>query len=535
MWECNRLKLIAGILTLGVIAPAMYLLFLFLFGRLIAVDDAGFGVALSGRLLSTAFMAFSVFLAVSSLIGGISILYRSRETSMLLGLPVRSSAVAVFRTAESWFYAGWSTLLMGVPVILAFSEATGSGPGVAVAGLALLVPLVLSSTAAGSIVLAVLSRLGSIRSLRRGAVGAVAMSALMILVFLRGSDPGSLVIPDSSAGDLQAVHRFVAGLPAAGHSPWPHALFGAVLTRLGTSGPGQYAGRAAAILAAESAVLAGLALSLTAVGFRGRHASMAGEAGLSKSRDSVFRRGGLSRALVEKEALLFARDPVQWSQLALLGGLFLMYAGNLDELPVEFAQRVWLGVAVFMNISFSGFVMATLMVRFSFPSISMEGPGLASLLQMPAARRTLLRTKWAVALVCIMPLVLGAGILSTVRMGAGGLFLAETVAAIILMSSALASINTAMGAIYPSFTDNSPASIASGQGGILAAFASMGYVLAMVTVISFSTREYLSSGMSGRALAGSLWKSALFMVPLTAIVSAASMRGAARSLGRRDF
>ncbi|HRY61689.1 MAG TPA: hypothetical protein P5266_05775, partial [Candidatus Fermentibacter sp.] len=150
-------------------------------------------------------------------------------------------------------------------------------------------------------------------------------------------------------------------------------------------------------------------------------------------------------------------------------------------------------------------------------------------------RRTLLRTKWAVALVCIMPLVLGAGILSTVRMGAGGLFLAETVAAITLMSCALASINTAMGAIYPSFTDNSPASIASGQGGILAAFASMGYVLAMVTVISFSTREYLSSGMSGRALAGSLWKSALFMVPLTAVVSAASMRGAARSLDRRDF
>ncbi|MDM7992813.1 MAG: hypothetical protein QUS11_05815, partial [Candidatus Fermentibacter sp.] len=318
MWECNRLKLIAGVLTLGVIAPAMYFLFLFLFGRLIAVDDAGFGVALSGRLLSTAFMAFSVFLAVSSLIGGISILYRSRETSMLLGLPVRSSAVAVFRTVESWFYAGWSTLLMGVPVILAFSEATGSGPGVAVAGLALLVPLVLSSTAAGSIVLAVLSRLGSIQSLRRGAVGAVVMSALMILVFLRGSDPGALVIPDSSAGDLQAVHRFVAGLPAAGHSPWPHALFGAVLTRLGTSGPGQYAGRAAAILTAESAVLAALALSLTAIGFRGRHASMAGEAGLSPSRGSVLRRGGLSTALVDKEALLLSRDTLHLIHLSLL-------------------------------------------------------------------------------------------------------------------------------------------------------------------------------------------------------------------------
>lgn len=534
MWEVNRLKLFAGLITVGLISPGMYFLFRFLFGRLVALDDTGFGLALSSRLLTSAFMAFSVFLAVSSLISGISILYRSRETSLLMSLPVPSSAVAVFRTAESWYYAGWSTMLIGVPVILAFASVTGSRSA-AFAGTALLLPLVTASVASGSIVLAALSRMGSMKGLKRGASGVAIGAALLIIGYFQGMKPDSIVIPDSSAGDLQAVHRFVAGLPGAGHSPWPHSLFGSVVGGIGSPGAGAYTSRAALILTGEAVLLAAAALLLTARGFRARHAAMCGESGRALSAGFVFRSGGPGRALFEKDILLFSRDPVQWSQLALLAGMFLMYAGNLDQFEIDYAQRIWLGVAVFMNISFSGFVMATLLVRFSFPSMSIEGPGLPFLLQIPRARSILLSSKWSTSMFFVLPLMLGAGILSSMRMGAGGVFLLETLAAIVLMAIALSSINTALGAVYPSFSDNSPASIASGQGGIVAAFASMGYVLAMVTTISFATRAYLSEGFHEGAMVASLGRVALFILPLTALVSIGSMRGALASFRRRDF
>lgn len=534
MWEVNRLKLLAGLITVGLIAPGMYFLFRFLFERLLALDDTGFGLALSSRLLTSAFMAFSVFLAVSSLISGISILYRSRETSLLMSLPVPSSAVAVFRTAESWYHAGWSTMLIGVPVILAFASVTRSRSA-AFAGTALLLPLVTASVAFGSIVLAALSRLGSMKGLKRGASGVAIAAALLIIGYFQGMKPDSIVIPDSSAGDLQAVHRFVAGLPGTGLAPWPHALFGSVVGGIGSNGFDARSSRAALILTGEALLLSTAALLLTARGFRARHAAMCGDSGRALSAGFVFRSGGPRRALFEKDILLFSRDPVQWSQLALLAGMFLMYAGNLDQFDMDYAQRIWLGVAVFMNISFSGFVMATLLVRFSFPSMSIEGPGLPFLLQIPGARSIMLSSKWLTSMAFVLPLMLGAGMLSSARMGAGGVFLLETLAAIVLMALALSSINTALGAIYPSFSDNSPASIASGQGGIVAAFASMGYVLAMVTTISFATRAYLAEGFHEAAMVASLGRVALFIVPLTALVTVGSMRGALASFRRRDF
>ncbi len=535
MWEGNRLKLFAGFVTICVIAPAMFLLFRFLFTRLVTIDDSEFGIALSSRLLSSAFMAFSVFLAISSMISGISTLYRSRETTMLLSLPVGSAPVAVFRIFESWFYAGWSTLLLGLPVILAFASVVEGGTGTAIMGMLLLVPLILASTASGTVLTGLFSRLGGMGLLRRGAAGVVIGAALALILYFQGARPGAVVIPDSSAGSLDAVHRFVAGLPATGHSIWPHALFGEVVGQVAGGGSRDYAMTAAAILTAEALLAAIAALLLTAPGFRARHSRIASDSGGSSSSRRFFRRGGLQRAVLEKDLLLFVRDPVQLSQLALLAGLFLMYASSLSRFPVDFSQRMWLGVAVFMNVSFSGFVMATLLVRFAFPLVSLEGPAIPFVLQMPGARRRLLRSKWTFAIASVLPLMLLAGLLSSVRLGAWNLFLIETLGSIVLMSFALSSINTALGAVFPSFSDNSPASIASGQGGIIAAFASMGYVLSMVTALSYATRAYLVEGFRERAISGPLALTAVITIPLTVLVSVLSMRGALRSFSRRDF
>lgn len=532
MWAANRLKLVAGFLTMAVIAPAIYLLFRFLFSRIVAISDQEFGAALSCRLLSSAFMAFSVFLAVSSMISGISTLYRSRETSMLLSLPLGDAPVAVSRIAESWFHAGWSTILLGVPVVLAFASVTGAQGRTAFWGIVLLVPVVLVSVAVGSILVGAFSRLGGMGGLRRGAAGVVVAAAVCIILYFQ-SRPEAVVIPDSSAADLGAVQRFVAGLPEAGHSPWPHSLYGSILARVATGTAPGPAGRAGLILLAEALAASAASLLLLAPGFRARHSRISGEGARSSSSRHLLRHAGYVRAVVEKDILLFARDPVQWSQLALLGGLFLMYAFNIHRF--DLSQRMWLGIAVFMNVSFSGFVMATLLVRFSFPSISLEGPGLAFTMQLPGAGRRLIRAKRLASLAAILPLVTVASLLSTLRLGAGGLFLVETMGAVLLMAYALTGINTALGAVFPSFSDNSPASIASGQGGIIAAFASMGYVLLVVSVLSYATRAYLAGGFHERAMAAPVTTAALLLVPTTVAVSALAMGGAVRSFGRRDF
>ncbi len=89
-----------------------------------------------------------------------------------------------------------------------------------------------------------------------------------------------------------------------------------------------------------------------------------------------FRDGGRASTIFQKDVLLFLRDPVQWSQLGLLAGMFAIYVINLNRFPIDFGNPYWLAVGIFINISFSAFVVATMMVRFAFPAPSMEAPGL---------------------------------------------------------------------------------------------------------------------------------------------------------------
>jgi hypothetical protein len=534
LWAGNRLKVIAGLITIGVIAPAMYLLFRYLFLQLASLPDPEFGLALAARLLSSAFLAFSVFLAVSALISGISTLFRSSETALLLTMPFRSAPVALFRTFESWFYAGWSTILLGVPVILAFASVAGKTFATAIAGVFALFPVVLAAAAAGTVVMSLLSRLGGMSGLRRGAGASVVVASAGLLLFFQGLRPGSFVIEDSSGASLDAVQRFVAGLPSAGGFPWPSTLLASVLASSAAGGGGETL-RACAVLWGEAIAICLIAALLVSSGFRRRFSAVSADSSKQVLPHSFFRRGGALRAIIEKDILLFFRDPIQLSQLGLLAGLFILYAASLSRYPLEFAQRLWLGVAVFMNISFSGFVMATLLVRFSFPAISLEGPGLMFLLQLPRSRSLLLRSKWIAAFAGVLPLMLATGLYSTWRLGGGALLLAESAGATILLAFALVSVNVSLGAMFPRFGDNSAASIASGQGGIIAAFVSMGFVLAVVSGLSMATKAYLEEGFREQAMAGPIVLLAAVLVPLTAAVSAGAMMLAHRSFGRRDF
>jgi hypothetical protein len=535
LWAGNRLKVIAGLVTVGVIAPAMFFLFRYLFMQLASLPDPDFGLALAARLLSSAFLAFTVFLAISALISGISTLFRSSETALLLSMPFRSAPVALFRTFESWFYAGWSTVLLGVPVILAFASVTGKTLSTTFAGVFTLIPLVVVSAAAGTIVMSLLSRLGGMNGLRRGAGATVVLAAAGLLLFFQGLAPGTFVIEDESGTSLAAVQRFVASLPSAGGFPWPSTLLSSVLassaTREGLAGPARYA----ALLWGEALLVCMVALLLVCPGFRRRFSAVSADSSRQARPHLMFRRGGALRAIIEKDVLLFFRDPIQLSQLGLLAGLFILYVASLSRYPLEFAQRLWLGVAVFMNISFSGFVMATLLVRFGYPAISLEGPGLLFLLQLPRARNLLLKSKWFSALIGVLPLMLVTGIYSTRQFGGGSLLLAESAGTTILLAFALVSINVSLGAIFPRFGDNSAASIASGQGGIIAAFASMGFVLAVVSGLSMATRAYLEEGFREQAMAGPISVLAAILIPLTAVVSIGSMAAARRSLAGRDF
>jgi ABC-2 type transport system permease protein len=239
--------------------------------------------------------------------------------------------------------------------------------------------------------------------------------------------------------------------------------------------------------------------------------------------------------MLQKDILLFLRDPVQWSQLLLLAGLFLVYALNIDRFPTNIGHKFWRTIVVYLNFSFSCFVTATLLVRFTFPSVSLEGPGLSYILQLPRGRRLLLGTKWVESFIFITPFIVGLGIWSTLRIDAGWILVSISTVSLLLMCIALVSINVGLGAIFPRFEKESAANIASGQGGIIAAFASMGYVLMSIMVLGLTVRRSFTAAAPLHDLLRPLNNALIFLTGLTVIVAYIFIKMGYRSLVKRNF
>lgn len=526
-WRENRLKLFAGMFTMIVMVAGMYLLFHWLFSYLASFNRVfeGFGTALGARLMNLAVLSLGVFVGVSSLITTTETLYRSPGVGFLLAGCARPAAVSSSAVLEGWFHAAWTMLIMGVPLFWAFFEGFGVPVPERLSGLALFPFFLLFWTAAGSIVAVALGGSGGARGLKM-VIGTALIAAAGYAVFRMSSDTADIVIADTEKlGDLALFINRLSGDP---RGFWPHVLL------LEAFEPGGW--QNGLILALQGAFMAFLALFTASRDFvrvwgrAGVFRPGSGRAGL------VFRRGGRMGTVFQKDLLLFWRDPVQWSQLALLGGLFLIYTANLSRFPFDFSDPYWLAVGVFMNVSFCGFAVATMMVRFAFPSISMEWPGFSLTIPLPDGRRVLFMSKlYQTLLLALLPVCLVAWF-STRGLGAGPLLQLEAVMSVLLATFALASINICLGAVFLRTGGDSAVSIASGQGGIIAAFSSMGFILLMITQHSIVTRRYMTDGFTEAMLGVPMLRSIAFLLlPVTAVTFLWCVRQGLRSLSRRVF
>ena len=534
-WQNNRLKLIAASITMLVLLPAIYLLFRFLFGYIYSLESTftGFGIALARRLMSMTFMTLGVFIGISSFISGFSLLFRSWETSFLLTMPLRDRFTALYRTLESWFNAGWAIFLLGIPIVLAFCRALHLSLLSTAVSIVLFPLLMLVWLSTGTLLLGSSIKL----SRRSGRVWRAAallglVGAAGIFFVLRSSGPSGIIAGDDTA--LDALQSFVADLPVAGGMLWPHTLFSSALIAADAGLWGQVL-LSSGLLLLEGILGAGTACLLICHNFRNIYCGVSSRMNRRRSSRFLLRGGGGFRTILSKDLLLFLRDPVQWSQLLLLSGLFLVYAMNIRRFPTDITHEFWRSILVYLNFSFSCFVTATLLVRFSFPSISLEGPGLSYLLQLPGGRKLLLRSKLLESLLIIMPFIVGVGIWSTISIGAGGMLVAASTLALFLMCYALVCINVGLGAIFPRFDRASAANIASSHGGIIASFTSMGYVLVTVFALGATLRSSMVETAHMRLLSANMGRALLFLTVFTAAVAFAFTRGGYGSLMKRDF
>ena len=448
------------------------------------------------RLLSLFFLLLGTMLAFSNAIISFGSLFRSEETDFLLACPLGAESIFAYRLIESLTFSSWAFLVLGFPLMLAYGLSVGAPWYFPLAILGYFAPFVVIPAAMGAAAALLLAAFLPDRVKRVLGLSVVAGLAVgtSLVVWIHGA------VQSGTPFTEVWLQRVLGRMNFARNLFLPSYWVAQGLMQ-GARGRLLDAGYYWLVLASNAAL--GLAACWELARWRLR-------VGWSRSRSHTGMRrraaGGWAlarwapamRLLVAKDWRLFVRDPVQWSQCAILFGLMGFYVLNLRAFSYHLAHPLWRNLTALLNLAATSLVLATVTTRFIFPLLSLEGRRFWMLGLVPVSRRAILWAKFLfsflAALVVTVPLV----VLSDYMLNLSAATLGHHAVATVSICFGVSGLSVGLGAVYPDWHEQNPSKIVSGFGGTLNLLLSIGFVLLVVAITAWPyAREPVLLGVAG--------------------------------------
>ena len=230
-----------------------------------------------------------------------------------------------------------------------------------------------------------------------------------------------------------------------------------------------------------------------------------------------------TRAVVRKDIKLFLRDTTQWTQLLLLGALVVVYLYNfrvLDLQKIPLATVYLQNLLSFLNMGLAGFVIAAVAIRFVFPAVSIEGKSFWLVRSAPISIRKLLWSKFWMYLVPLLVLSEILIVLSNGLLNVSGFMMGVSVVTMVFLTAGIVGLGIGLGAVYPRFSVENVAKIATGYGAILYMILAMGFIALAVFLEAWPVNEIFMSTFAGIEIHTTRW---VLVVCALALVAALSL------------
>lgn len=491
-------KVIVGLLVIGVFFFGAYALFHRVFSYLVNVQDIG--ILLIDKLVGIGFLAFFLMLTISNLITSIGSLYNSDEASFLMTSPLEHRQVFWVKFVDTLFFSSWATLVITIPAFIAYAvvHQLSAWNYLIFAGLVippfLIIPAALG-TGFSMFFFPLARKFGMKRVLIfLGLIGVVAVFLLMRARFSK--------ILFSAQGDLALLNYYLRELATNENPILPNVWIVEILQGARSGKIGDMWFHVSMITSTAGAALVFLDVLASKLYYRAFRA--AGEllgrrkkSGKGKSFYSMAWRifGSFPkdmRSLFVKDIRIFVRDPSQWTQFTILLVLIIFYLFNLRHVPLNVEGLYWRTLISFVNYAFCGYILATLSVRFVFPSFSMEGPSFWAISSSPVKLKRVFWEKFWIAFVIFFILAELVAVVSNSLLSQSLAMTLLTGGGIFLMSISLTALATGLGSIFPSFEEPNPGKIASSGGGMICALISLIYVGLSTLALAIPTYNYMS-------------------------------------------
>lgn len=479
----SPLRLILILLFIAIIWIALYGVFDYVFTFLRRFEQQS--VIAIPMVFHVFVLAMTFLLAFSGAVLAYAALFGRAEPSFLLTTPSPPRHIVTIMYLEALFFSSWSLVLLGLPLMLAIGRVQGLEWHFYVIFIASFLAFVPIPGALGLIV-ALLVALWLPRLAKRTLFYAGAAAILLVVVWW--GRLWSLASNDAH----QWLQGFLSEMQYLKAALLPSTWVTNVIRFAMEGRPADASFYLAVTLST------GLFMSWAAVTIVGGKLIKAYASAQQAQERPCARRGGVSlaitdlaffylpprmRLLVLKDVRNFLRDPIQWSQLAILFGLLGLYLVYLPRTRPEGFSLQWQALICFLNCGAVTLILSTFTSRFVFPMISQEGRQMWLVGLWPLPRSHVMWAKLIYALTITTLAALSVTLLSirslqlpaAMALVQGGATLAACVG--------LCGLAVGLGARLPSYREPSAGRIASGLGGTVNLIASVALVTICIGLV----------------------------------------------------
>lgn len=481
----SPLRLLLVILFVGVIWVALYMLFDYVFRFMRRDQFEQQAVIAIPYVFHIFFVAMTFLLTFSTAVIVYSSLFGGREPSFLIAAPNHPRSIVAVMYLEALFFASWSLLLLGIPLMLAIARVQGLSWHFY---LTFLVAFLGFVPIPGSLGLAAAWAVAMWlpRSAKRAVFwGAAILLALMILWWGR-------LWALSSGSSTDWLKGFMREMSYLKNALLPSTWVTNAI-RLSIDGKLSSALFYLSVTLANAFFLSWLCINVVGLGYSrafGRaHAAptnttvYSGWASRWLSAAAFFYLPAKLRALILKDVRTFLRDPMQWSQLLILFGLLSLYLTYLPRTRPDGFTLQWKAFICFLNYGAVTLILSTFTSRFVFPLISIEGQQMWLVGLWPVPRSRIMWAKFAFAMTITLTAGMCVTFLSIRALNLPASLALVQGAGTFAACVGLCGLAVGLGARLPNYEQRSAGRIASGLGGTVNLIASIALVTAVVVVM----------------------------------------------------
>jgi ABC-2 type transport system permease protein len=534
-------RLLSALIALFVIGYVVLAFWLFCQGFKFVANFPGLGTLLIERLMFLLFAFLFVLLLFSNLVISYTNLFRNRETTFLMTLPLAPQTIFRWKFLESTLLASWAFLFLIAPLLAAYGLMNHVPWHFYPATVGLIALFIVLPAVAGAWLAVNVARYLDRRAFQVAVMG-LAILMLVGAAFWLTAEPITDEMLETRV--LSVLDRLLMKTRFAQFALLPSYWLSAGVLQW-SEGSLSGAGFFALVLLSHSLFFGCLAFTRMGPLFYDAASTV-------QSRGSVFwqwtwfrtlqdrqkslatTRGAVEiaagvlcgvpveiRALLVKDIRVFWRDTTQWGQTLVLFGLLGAYIINLRHFSQQLTNPFWVHLVSYLNLGACSLNLATVTTRFVYPQFSLEGKRLWIVGLAPLGLVRVIKAKYWLASIASLGVTLGLVSLSCHMLKLPLVRTLYFVLAVTIMTFTLNGLAIGLGALYPNFKEDNPGKIVSGFGGTFCLVLSFLYIVAAVALLavgspwSWSRTGETSPGLFIGSWAGFALLSVLFgWVPL---------------------